>query len=974
MYRSSPLSLVATGQSRRRGARTRPWLERLEDRLVLSANWVAEGPAPTTQGEVSGMPLQGNPVTGAINTFALDPNDPNIAFAGAASGGIWRTIDAQSLYPTWTPLTDNMPSLSIGDLAFSPLDPNTLYTGTGSFSNGSYGEGNGVPNGGAPAGVYKTTDLGNTWTRYDTIVDPSSGQTTTFEANGLKIRCILPTGMVGRSGEEIVLAGVVGNNDGGVYQSLDGGQTWQRLSGTTGSQGASGLPSGNVLSIVADPAHPGTFYAAIPGTRSPSPNTDAGIYKSTDGGSTWQALVLPDTTPEPMSMEVQEADNIKLAIHTDPSNDVLYVLIGATTSGVGEESVYRSADAGSTWNQLGDNFGDNFEPLPQINGDGQTGNNLTIAADENLPTRVFVAGTGGILQGDFETLTSDTKWTDAEGKGASGNPPGSTPQNASPHSDSRTMRFDALGNLWESDDGGVYRLVNPDAPSNSDDTNTGRYWVSENGDIQAAEFYSAAWDSQTNTVFAGAQDNGADLQLSEDSATWQMAFFADSTHVAVDNTSLAAQGETLIYAVNSNFKDMRRFTLDSNGNIIDDCLVGLGAEEIQGGCVPISDKDTVSPYHLLGLNYSLGDEDINLTGYVPFVLNAVDPRSLVIGFHGLYESLDSPDISPGDIITDITPDGLNANGTFTALAYGGYNNADVLYAGTSTGQLFLRTNPGTLPALLSAYPGQAQINTITLDPTDWRTAYVVDAANNVWMTTDAGSSWTNIAANLSTLGTKLRTVQVVRPQGAAGPAFVVVGGLGGLLHDGGVFVTEIGNSATPRPVWVPFGQGLPNVQVFSLNYNSTDDVLVAGTFGRGAWTLPNVSQALMSLTPPSPPAPPVPPPPPSSSPTMLPASVQQQLLLNVALLPNFSNAQGQASLTQLFGVAFQLAQQQAPPQAQQLVQQEATLFLDLALSDMKAAIAEANALADNPLYSTTLGYILGLLEGEWILSTITTNK
>jgi hypothetical protein len=94
----------------------------------------------------------------------------------------------------------------------------------------------------------------------------------------------------------------------------------------------------------------------------------------------------------------------------------------------------------------------------------------------------------------------------------------------------------------------------------------------------------------------------------------------------------------------------------------------------------------------------------------------------------------------------------------------------------------------------------------------------------------------------------------------------------------------------------------------------------------------------------------------------------------VALLPTLSDAQSQASLAQLFGAAFTLAQQQSPSQAQQLVQQEATLFLDLALSNMAAAIADANVLADIPLYNTTLGFTLGLIEGELILSTIVTNS
>jgi hypothetical protein len=107
---------------------------------------------------------------------------------------------------------------------------------------------------------------------------------------------------------------------------------------------------------------------------------------------------------------------------------------------------------------------------------------------------------------------------------------------------------------------------------------------------------------------------------------------------------------------------------------------------------------------------------------------------------------------------------------------------------------------------------------ITVDPTDWQTAYVVDGNSNVWMTTDAAASWTNIAGNLGKQVSKLRTVEVVRPQGAAGPVYVLVGGLGGPLHDGGVFLTV--NPSTARGMktkWMPYGKGLPNAQVFDLH-------------------------------------------------------------------------------------------------------------------------------------------------------------
>jgi hypothetical protein len=119
-----------------------------------------------------------------------------------------------------------MPTLSIGDIAFSPLDANTLYAGTGSFSNGGFGTFAGIANGGDGLGVLKTTDLGDHWTLYSTIVDPATGQTTTFQDQNLRGRSILPTEQVGTQGQ-LVLAGAVGENDDGVafINFLEGGGT-----------------------------------------------------------------------------------------------------------------------------------------------------------------------------------------------------------------------------------------------------------------------------------------------------------------------------------------------------------------------------------------------------------------------------------------------------------------------------------------------------------------------------------------------------------------------------------------------------------------------------------------------------------------------------------------------------------------------------------------------------------------------------
>src|SRR6516164_8510846 len=107
------------GQSRRghpRACRRRTWVaERLENRALLAA-WVEQGPGPLFNGDVEGMEADHNPVTGAVEVLAPDPTNPDILYAGTANGGIWKTNNATSTSPTWIPLTDHLPSLSISDL------------------------------------------------------------------------------------------------------------------------------------------------------------------------------------------------------------------------------------------------------------------------------------------------------------------------------------------------------------------------------------------------------------------------------------------------------------------------------------------------------------------------------------------------------------------------------------------------------------------------------------------------------------------------------------------------------------------------------------------------------------------------------------------------------------------------------------------------------------------------------------------
>jgi hypothetical protein len=554
-------------------------------------------------------------------------------------------------------------------------------------------------------------------------------------------------------------------------------------------------------------------------------------------------------------------------------------------------------------------------------------------------------GGGGrsiVYRGDC-SQPSTSQWAVAVWDGAAGTPPGgSGNQPTITHSDARSLTFDAAGNLLLTSDGGIYKLVNPEGRV------TQRYWVSVNGDIQTTEYYAVAYDAADRALAGGAQDNGMGIQPKPGQAAWETALGGDVTHVAVNDAVAPAE----FYGIGSNFAELTR--------------IPFGTFSRTQVLLASPQTPTQADSGLVG-----ADTTVTQGAYIPFVLDAVDPQRLLIGFNSLYEDAQTgPPHLTGDLIADVSPS--SPGGLFSALAYGGTSggvaNPDVAFAGTSGGEVFVRTTSaasGGTFNLAEEFSGSV-VRRIALDPADWHTAYVVTtdgAGGHVWQmtVTDAGalSGLVEVTGNLAQLAGGLQTVLAVHP--TPGATTLVAGGLGqGTGRDtGGVFrtVSAINGTATQ---WSVLGSAMPDVPVHDLLYNATDNVLVAATFGRGAWTLADAAQALL----------PLPPAPNRGSVAVsatLPASVLDQLLLDLVFLPSFSTSDAQARLAQQFALSIALGALAAPQEAALLVAQEASLRLDLALGNSSQALDVATALAGNPLYTMPAGYTLALLEGEVLL-------
>jgi photosystem II stability/assembly factor-like uncharacterized protein len=276
-------------------------------------------------------------------------HQPSVFYMAAVNGGVWKTTDFGN---TWTPIFDDQPSGSVGALAVAPSDPNILYVGSG--------EGLQRPDLAVGNGVYKSTDAGKTWTHLGLrdaqqitaiVIDPQNPDRVFVAAEGH------PYGP---------------NAERGVFRSLDGGKNFEKVLYKDENTGAADL--------VMDPSNPQILFAALWAARVAPWEVrsgesfvipGSGLYKSTDGGTTWH----PITKGLPTSAELA-----RIGIAISPSHPQRMYLSAESKRDPG---IYRSDDAGESWQF--------------VNGDHRIGGRgpgaMGIAVSPDNPDLIYVANT-----------------------------------------------------------------------------------------------------------------------------------------------------------------------------------------------------------------------------------------------------------------------------------------------------------------------------------------------------------------------------------------------------------------------------------------------------------------------------------------------------------------------------------------------------------------------------------------------------
>lgn len=442
---------------------------------TAASGWIPVGPfgygSPVDPYDVEGV--------GRINSITFHPTAPNTYWVAVAQGGVWKTTDDGQ---NWQPLTDDLPTLRVSDIAVQANNPDVMYICSGDYGyidvalhtdnrkrHTHYG-----------LGIFKTSDGGQSW-----IPTGLSFAQTDFDGSLMRRVFIHPT-----NPSELLAAGTSG-----VWKSFDGGNNWVQLNDSL------------VWDLEQDPTQPTTIYLST-GYLSDSDQGSAGIFKSINFGNTWTKL----TTGIPARGQVQ-----RIEVEVSPANNSL---VYALTCGIdnGFFGLYRSTNGGTTWTQQS-NSPNILEWYDGFNSGGQGTYDLVLVPDPADAQKVYVGGVNwwGSTDGGV-TWDGASHWTHSWGQ--------------SIHADQHFAAYNPVnGRLYVCNDGGLWSTSQFIIGSWFDAQVDPNYqwptvWAKHSHGMNATSFYRISVSEGNPThVIAGAQDNST--WYFDGGATWKQVIGGD---------------------------------------------------------------------------------------------------------------------------------------------------------------------------------------------------------------------------------------------------------------------------------------------------------------------------------------------------------------------------------------------------------------------------------------------------------------
>jgi hypothetical protein len=413
--------------------------ERLGPPTPTGPQWRSLGPWTIPNGQTYGASRVN--VSGRVAAIAVHPASPARVLCGAANGGVWESFDRGA---SWTPRTDYQATLTVGAIAYDARNPSVVYCGTGEGNWWAF----------LGAGVLRSTDGGSSWATL--VTAPFVGQ----GFYDLKVDA-------GNSNR------LVAGTTGGLYVSTNAGAGWtQRRSSTTWSVSMARTGTTKTLEILAA--------------------CSDGVFRSTNGGTSWSSVALPGS---PGAFD-------RLAVAIAPSNPKVAYAWGASGA---TAFLWRRNTAG-TWTSV---------PVPPGVSTGQAWYDWYLAVSPDRANQIYL---GAIESYRGELSGSTWTWLNLSNKGSTGD---------SIHPDQHAIAFEPgqPDTIYIGCDGGLFR--SPDR---------GVTFASANNGLMISEFeFLAQHPGSTRYIVGGTQDNGTERYLG--STTWEHAADGDGGDCAVNRTN-----------------------------------------------------------------------------------------------------------------------------------------------------------------------------------------------------------------------------------------------------------------------------------------------------------------------------------------------------------------------------------------------------------------------------------------------------
>ncbi len=373
-----------------------------------------------------------------------------------------------------------------------------------------------------------------------------------------------------------------------------------------------------------------------------------------------------------------------------------------------------------------------------LNPGGQGNTNFSIVGDPTQSNIVYVGGDRQPTRNRANQSANVAGATDYVGRlFRVDTSPGQSPEDQTqlvgifasgtgPHADSRTMLFDQNNNLIEADDGGLYYLQN----TNNVGVGGTAQWVSLNGNLAISEFSSVTQDPINNILYGGAQDVGSQMQEASNTGTWNSVTGGDgnTTGVAIVRNAAGTPISVYRYMMANTLNTLRRTKYDLNGNLIPSPGTQLLKTNMAADAFSALQKT---------------DKDYDGFTQAGLAVNAINSSRLLVGMLELYESQDLGTTAVWRELPNRNP----SNKFITAIAYGGQEgngnpNSEAAYVAAGN-QIWSRRAAGNFINAPVTPPGAGPIQSIVMDPENWKIAYAVDS-KHLYLTIDGGQTWQDI--------------------------------------------------------------------------------------------------------------------------------------------------------------------------------------------------------------------------------------